>query len=69
MMAEYRNRQNEELILATLKTHPAMTMEDLVALVPDMTWNRVFQAIDSLSRGGKITIHRRGFDYEVGLVA
>lgn len=58
---------NERLILDTLRTQQSMTMEQLVTLLPQMTWNRIFQAIDILSRGGKIRIHRRGFDYELGL--
>jgi len=61
------NGLNERLILNTLKTQPSMTMEHLVTLLPQMTWNRIFQAIDALSRRSKIRIQRRGFDYELGL--
>jgi hypothetical protein len=64
-----RYGQNERLILDTLKQQPSISMERLVTLVPDMTWNRVFQAVDTLSRAGDITIRRRGSDYELGLSA
>jgi hypothetical protein len=63
------NGLNERLILDTLKMQPSMTMEHLVTLLPQMTWNCIFQVIDALSRGGKIRIQRRGFDYELGLAA
>lgn len=58
---------NERVILNTLRTQPPVTMERLVTLLPHMTWNCVFQAIDALSRTGKIRIRRRGFDYELGV--
>lgn len=67
-MAEH-NGQNERLILDTLNTQPSMTMERLVTLLPHMTWNRVFQAVDSLSRGGKISVRRCGFDYELAVLS
>lgn len=59
------SEQHERLILDTLMAQPSMTMERLVALLPHMTWNRVFEAIDVLSRTGRIRIQRRGFDYEL----
>jgi hypothetical protein len=44
-----------------------MTMEGLVSAVPDISWNRVFHTVDELSRGGRIVVRRRGFEYEVSL--
>lgn len=67
IMTDSNERNEERLILDTLKTQPSVTMERLVTLLPHLTWNRVFQAIDALSRRGKIRIQRRGFEYELGL--
>jgi hypothetical protein len=40
------------------------TIETLVGLCPDLTWNQIFLAIDYLSRSGKIRLTRgSGRDY------
>lgn len=63
------DRHNERLILETLHAHRTMTMERLVMAIPNVSWNRVFHAIDELSRAGRIAVHRRGFEYELSLPA
>lgn len=57
----------EQRILETLRRHRTMTLEGLVTAVPDLSWNCVFHTVDELSRDGRITMHRQGFDYEVSL--
>jgi hypothetical protein len=44
-------------------------MDQLVSRLPELRWNEVFHAIDLLSRQGKITLRRRGFEYEIRLPA
>lgn len=58
---------HERLILEALCGHRTMTMEELVAAIPEVSWNRLFHAIDRLSRGGHITVYRRGFEYELSM--
>jgi hypothetical protein len=56
---------NEAIVLNVLKRPESIPLEDVVSLLPEMSWNRVFAIIDELSRRGKIALRRRGFDYEL----
>lgn len=38
--------------------HGGCTVETLVSLCPDLTWNQIFLAIDELSRSGQIRLRR-----------
>jgi hypothetical protein len=60
-----QNELNEALIIDLLRREESLKLEEVVALLPQLSWNQVFQCVDSLSRRGKIILHRRGFDYEV----
>lgn len=53
------------LIRELLSVRQSLTMEQLVALLPELTWNQVFTTVDELSRRGEILLFRRGFTYEV----
>lgn len=57
----------EQRILEILRRHRTMTMEHLLTAVPELSWNCVFGAVDHLSRDGRITVRRRGFDYLVSV--
>jgi hypothetical protein len=59
----------EVLVLHTLAATCPLTMDQLVDRLPELRWNEVFHAIDLLSRAGKITLRRQGFDYEIRLPA
>lgn len=48
-----------------LSVRRSVTLEQLVALLPELTWNQVFTTVDELSRRGEILLFRRGFTYEV----
>ena len=56
---------SELLILELLRGRRSLTLEQVVALLPELSWNQVFKTVDELSRRGKIILLRRGFDYEV----
>jgi hypothetical protein len=56
---------HEQLVLTVLREIDSISLEHLVARLPELTWNQVFQAIDALSRRGAILLQRRGFEYEV----
>jgi hypothetical protein len=56
---------SEHLILGLLRARKSLTLEQVVALLPELSWNQVFTTVDELSRKGKIILLRRGFQYEV----
>lgn len=57
----------EEALLEVLSTVESLSLEQVIAQLPEFGWNEIFQAIDSLNRRGLIRLRRRGFDYEVAL--
>ncbi len=56
---------NEAMVLKLLSHERSISLEAVVDLRPQMSWNQVFQCIDSLSRRGEIVLLRHGFDYEI----
>lgn len=57
----------ETLILCALRTGESVTIEQVINLLPELTWNEVFGAVDRLSRKGAISLRRRGFTYQLNL--
>ena len=55
----------ECLIADLLRVRRSLTLEQVVTLLPELSWNQVFKTIDDLSRRGEIVLLRRGYDYEV----
>lgn len=55
----------ESLILDLLRARKSLTLEQVVTLLPELTWNQVFKAVDELSRRRKIILLRRRFQYEI----
>ena len=64
-----RRSQDENLVVRLLQEVEHRTLEDIVALLPALTWNEIFHAVDTLSRGGGIVLRRRGFSYDLCLPA
>ena len=60
---------SESRILELVHLRKSLTLEQVVNLLPELSWNQVFKTIDELSRHGKIILLRRGFDYEIERVA
>lgn len=56
---------SELLILDLLRGRRSLTLEQVVALLPELSWNQVFKTVDELSRRGEIILLRRGFQYEL----
>ena len=56
---------NEAMVLELLSHERSISLEAVVDLLPQMSWNQVFQCVDSLSRRGEIVLLRHGFDYEI----
>ena len=55
----------EALVLEHLDRAGCLTIEQLAAELPELTWSELFHTIDSLSRRGAITLQRKGFIYEL----
>lgn len=60
---------SEFLILDLLRMRKCLTLEQVVTLLPELSWNQIFKTVDELSRRGEIMLLRRGFEYEVGRVS
>jgi len=56
---------SEVLILALLQGRKSLRLEQVVTLLPELSWNQIFKTVDELSRRGKIILLRRGFEYEI----
>ncbi|MGQ0811938.1 MAG: hypothetical protein ACT4OO_12045 [Nitrospiraceae bacterium] len=55
----------ETLILSLVNREECLQLEQIVAMLPELSWNQVFQTVDALSRRGKIRLRRRGYEYEL----
>jgi hypothetical protein len=60
-----QSERNEAMVLDLLRSEKCLKLEQVVTLLPELSWNQVFQCVDSLSRRGEILLLRRGFDYEI----
>jgi hypothetical protein len=56
---------NEAMVLNVLQLQVSIRLEEIVRRLPQLSWNQIFQSVDSLSRRGDIILMRRGFDYEI----
>ena len=60
---------SEFRILELVQMRKSLTLEQVVTLLPELSWNQVFKTIDELSRRGKIILLRRGVDHEIERVS
>ncbi|MCE3224942.1 MAG: hypothetical protein K0S58_3122 [Nitrospira sp.] len=56
---------SEGLILDLLSARKSLTLQQVVTLLPELSWNQIFRTVDVLSRRGDIILLRRGFEYEL----
>jgi hypothetical protein len=61
----HHHTDHEALILNLLRTSESLTIEQVAASLPELSWSQVFHAVDALSRRGEITLERRGFSYNL----
>jgi len=61
----YPSLHKETLVLQLLDRAGCLTIEQVAAALPDLTWCELFHIIDDLSRRGTVLLRRRGFEYEV----
>jgi hypothetical protein len=50
-------------ILDLLNEQTVISLDSLICLMPQYTWNQIFQAVDQLARSNKIVLRRHRFDY------
>jgi hypothetical protein len=55
----------EAKILGIVQEQRGILLEELLARLPELTWNQVFVLVDELSRRDMIRLQRRGFEYEL----
>ena len=53
----------EARILAHLNEEAVIGLDALVELLPEYSWNQIFNAVDQLARSGNIVLRRHRFDY------
>jgi hypothetical protein len=50
-------------ILKQINKQDAITMDALIVLMPEYSWNQIFHAVDCLARCRKIVLRRHRFEY------
>jgi hypothetical protein len=58
-------QQSATKLLAIVQERQCISLEELPACFPELTWNQVFLLVDELSRHTLIHLRRRGFEYEL----
>ena len=61
----HASSSHECTIISLLAASDRLTIDEILARAPDLSWSQVFLAIDILSRKGEVTLHRKGFEYSV----
>ena len=55
--------RQEAAIMDLLRSSGKLTVEEIVAQIPDLSWSQLFLAMDVLSRTGDVILRREGFTY------
>jgi hypothetical protein len=50
-------------ILKQINEQDVLTLDALIAVMPQYSWNRIFDGVDRLARCGKIVLRRHRFEY------
>lgn len=53
----------EASILDHLSEQTVISLDSLVSLMPQYTWNQIFYTVDQLARRNKIVLRRHRFEY------
>ncbi len=61
----YTAPHKEALVLGLVARAGSLTIEQVAAELPELTWSELFHTIDDLSRRGAIVLRRKGFIYEL----
>lgn len=62
-----QERSHTDTLTATILDHlneqTVITLDSLICLMPQYTWNQIFHRVDQLARCNKIILRRHRFDY------
>ena len=53
----------EARVLAHLNEEAVISLDSLIQMLPEYSWNQIFNAVDYLARSGRIVLRRHGYDY------
>jgi hypothetical protein len=53
----------EAIILDHLSEQTVISLDSLISLMPQYTWNQIFNSVDQLTRRNKIVLRRYRFEY------
>jgi hypothetical protein len=60
-------RPDTDALTATILDHvdeqTVISLDSLISLIPQYTWNQIFHRVDQLARSKKIVLRRHRFDY------
>jgi hypothetical protein len=64
LMREYPDTDVlEATILDHLCEQTVISLDSLISLMPQYTWNQIFYSVDQLARRSKIVLRRHRFEY------
>jgi len=62
-----REHPDTDVLTATILNHlneqTVISLDSLICLMPQYTWNQIFHTIDQLARCNKIVLRRHRFEY------
>jgi hypothetical protein len=62
-----QERPHTDTLTATILDHlneqTVISLDSLISLMPQYTWNQIFHRVDQLTRRNKIVLRRHRFDY------
>jgi hypothetical protein len=64
---ESSGHQHTTTVIAAILDHldeqMVISLDSLICLMPQYTWNQIFHTVDHLARCNKIVLRRHGYDY------
>jgi hypothetical protein len=62
-----RKRSHSDALTTTILDHlneqTVISLDTLICLMPQYTWNQIFETVDQLARCSKIVLRRHRFEY------
>jgi hypothetical protein len=60
-------REHIDVLIAAILDHlneqTVISLDSLIYLMPQYSWNQIFRAVDQLARCNKVVLRRHRFDY------
>ena len=53
----------EGRIVEQINEEAVIGLDSLIQMLPEYSWNQIFNTVDYLARAGKIVLRRHGYDY------